>query len=149
MLRLIFPVGTTSNMWSLTQRLSVPFVHSLQALKSASTNSVVPKSRWFSSLLSARCPSPVLSPLVGVSTVMGGFGQLLRPVGSPVVQLVNGFKIKGRLKRRCKDCYFVVRQERHYVMCKSHGRHKQMSMKKSEKNSWILTDATQSKVRQW
>lgn len=60
-----------------------------------------------------------------------------------------GFKVKGRLKRRCKDCYFVVRQQRLYVICKTHPRHKQMSMVPSEKNTWILTHATQGKVRQW
>lgn len=74
--------------------------------------------------------------------------QLLRPTFPHIVQ-INGFKVKGRLKRRCKDCYFVVRQERLYVICKTHPRHKQMSMVKKEKNTWILTDATQSKERQW
>uniref|UniRef100_A0A182Y2T9 Ribosomal protein n=1 Tax=Anopheles stephensi TaxID=30069 RepID=A0A182Y2T9_ANOST len=67
----------------------------------------------------------------------------------PLLNLVSGFKVKGRLKRRCKDCYFVMRQERLYVICKTHPRHKQMSMKKHDRNTWILTDATQGKVRAW
>lgn len=60
-----------------------------------------------------------------------------------------GFKVHGKLKRRCKDCYFVRRHERLYVICKTHPRHKQMSMVKDERNTWILTHATQSKFRPW
>lgn len=60
-----------------------------------------------------------------------------------------GFKVKGRLRRRCKDCYFVKRQERLFVICETHPRHKQMAMVKKEKYTWILTHATQSKVRPW
>ncbi|XP_017011911.3 large ribosomal subunit protein bL36m [Drosophila takahashii] len=71
---------------------------------------------------------------------------LLSP-GSTLLQQVAGFKVKGRLKRRCKDCYIVVRQERGYVICPTHPRHKQMSMKKRDYKSWILTHATQSKER--
>ncbi|XP_034658756.1 39S ribosomal protein L36, mitochondrial [Drosophila subobscura] len=71
---------------------------------------------------------------------------LLTPA-STLLQQVAGFKVKGRLKRRCKDCYIVVRQERGYVICPTHPRHKQMSMKKRDYKSWILTHATQSKER--
>ncbi|XP_022231019.1 uncharacterized protein LOC111079976 [Drosophila obscura] len=71
---------------------------------------------------------------------------LLTPV-STLLQQVAGFKVKGRLKKRCKDCYIVVRQERGYVICPTHPRHKQMSMKKRDYKSWILTHATQSKER--
>ncbi|EDW18599.1 39S ribosomal protein L36, mitochondrial [Drosophila mojavensis] len=72
--------------------------------------------------------------------------SLLAPFNA-YVQQVAGFKVKGRLKRRCKDCYIVVRQERGYVICPTHPRHKQMSMKKRDYKSWILTHATQSKER--
>ena len=133
-------------MWSLAQRVGVTVLQNIQAVKSVPVTSVLP--RLFSGL--SRLPNATTSPSFGVTGVINTApSQLLTPTFSPLVQLANGFKIKGRLKRRCKDCYFVVRQERRYVMCKSHGRHKQMAMKKSEKNSWILTDATQSKVRPW
>ncbi|EDW30144.1 GL22482 [Drosophila persimilis] len=81
--------------------------------------------------------------LVANTNVSAG---LLTPV-STLLQQVAGFKVKGRLKRRCKDCYIVVRQERGYVICPTHPRHKQMSMKKRDYKSWILTHATQSKER--
>uniref|UniRef100_A0A336M086 Ribosomal protein n=1 Tax=Culicoides sonorensis TaxID=179676 RepID=A0A336M086_CULSO len=68
---------------------------------------------------------------------------------TPMVQQSCGMKVKGKLRRRCKDCYFVWREERLYVMCKTHGRHKQMSMKKKPHNTWTLTTASQSKVRPW
>ncbi|GAB0100238.1 Ribosomal protein [Sergentomyia squamirostris] len=86
------------------------------------------------------CPAQSLAPTTN---------QLLTTPSSPLVNLVCGFKVKGRLKRRCKDCYFVYRQQRLFVICKTHPRHKQMAMKKKEKNTWILTSASQSKVREW
>lgn len=74
--------------------------------------------------------------------------SLLQPA-SLVQSFDRGMKQMGNLKRRCKDCYFVMRHERMYVMCKTHPRHKQMGMKKKDKNTWILTDATQSPLRAW
>lgn len=61
----------------------------------------------------------------------------------------SGLKIQGRVKRRCKDCYMVMREGRLYVECKTFGRHKQVTIAKKPKNSWILSHATQSKVRPW
>ncbi|XP_055382613.1 uncharacterized protein LOC129612852 [Condylostylus longicornis] len=72
--------------------------------------------------------------------------QILQPV-SFLINQVAGFKVKGRLKRRCKDCFFVMRQQRLHVLCKTHPRHKQMAMKAKDKKSWILTHATQSHIR--
>lgn len=78
--------------------------------------------------------------------------QLTKSLLQPPSLTINperGMKQMGVLKRRCKDCYFVMREERLFVMCKTHPRHKQMAMKKKPKNTWILTDATQSKQRAW
>lgn len=74
--------------------------------------------------------------------------NILQPA-SILINIQRGMKQVGRVRRRCKDCYFVMRQERLYVMCKSHPRHKQMNMAKKPKNTWILTDATQSMTRAW
>lgn len=79
---------------------------------------------------------------------------LLQPSIPSLVQSC-GMKMKGRLRLRCDDCYYVMREGRMYVMCKSKPRHKQMAMKKKEKNTWILSHATQGprgllcKHRQW
>ncbi|XP_017053399.1 39S ribosomal protein L36, mitochondrial [Drosophila ficusphila] len=83
--------------------------------------------------------------MAGTTAISQGSG-LLTPC-STLLQQVAGFKVKGRLKRRCKDCYIVVRQQRGYVICPTHPRHKQMAMKKRDYKSWILTHATQSKER--
>jgi len=74
--------------------------------------------------------------------------QLLTPK-VPILLSSCGFKVKKKLKRRCKDCYFVVRQGRVFVICKTHPRHKQMSMKAPDEVNWILTHAMQSPVRPW
>lgn len=73
---------------------------------------------------------------------------LLQPI-LPIYNLIYGLKTKGCLQLRCKDCYFLCKNERWYVMCKTHPRHKQVKMKKREYKTWILTWASQSKVRGW
>lgn len=77
-----------------------------------------------------------------------GREKLLAP-SIPMVNSVCGFKIKGRVTRRCKDCYFVVRGGRMHVICDKHPRHKQKAMWKKPHNTWILTHASQSPVRPW
>lgn len=77
-----------------------------------------------------------------------GATNLLNPLNVTLVPTC-GFKIQGKLKRRCKDCYFVRREERLYVICKTHPRHKQMQVAKPEKMTWILSHATQGKFRSW
>lgn len=43
----------------------------------------------------------------------------------PCIQPCAGMKTKSALKRRCKDCFFVVRRGRLFVYCKTNPRHKQ------------------------
>jgi large subunit ribosomal protein L36 len=83
------------------------------------------------------------------STVVKNEGlQLLSPT-VPILSLSCGFKVKKKLKRRCKDCYFVVRRGRVYVICETHPRHKQMSMKAPAEVNWMISHASQSPVRPW
>jgi large subunit ribosomal protein L36 len=74
--------------------------------------------------------------------------QLLSPI-VPTLVPSCGFKVVGKPKKRCKDCYKVVRDQRLYVICKTKPRHKQMSMKKDEDKTWILTHATMGPKRPW
>lgn len=73
---------------------------------------------------------------------------LLRPV-LPIYNSICGLKTKGRLQLRCKNCYYLCKNERWYVMCHKHPRHKQVQIKKREYKTWIVTSASQSKVRGW
>jgi large subunit ribosomal protein L36 len=83
------------------------------------------------------------------STVVKKEGlQLLTPT-VPVLSSSCGFKVKKKLKRRCRDCYFVVRHGRVYVICETQPRHKQMSMKAPDEVHWIISHASQSRVRPW
>lgn len=75
--------------------------------------------------------------------------RFLMPTTSPQLMQTCGFKVKGVVKRRCKDCYLIWQEGRLYNLCETHPRHKQMSIKKHRKATWILTHATQSKVRPW
>ncbi|KYN43834.1 39S ribosomal protein L36, mitochondrial [Trachymyrmex septentrionalis] len=73
---------------------------------------------------------------------------LLQPI-LPIYNSICGLKAKGQLQLRCKDCYFLCKNNTWYVMCKTHPRHKQVKIKKKEYKTWILTSASQSKVRGW
>lgn len=89
-----------------------------------------------------------LTSLEPTYTYNDQISTILKPVTALLLPSC-GFKVAGKLRRRCKDCYFVRREGRLYVICEKHPRHKQMSMVKQEKNTWILTHATQGKFRQW
>jgi len=74
--------------------------------------------------------------------------NLLQPI-LPVYNSICGLKTKVQLQLRCKDCYFVARKERWFVMCKKHPRHKQVQIKKKVYSTWILTSVSQNKIRGW
>lgn len=83
------------------------------------------------------------------TNIIGTGSNLLTAPALPQLTQKCGFKVKGRLRRRCRDCFFVTRHGRLYNICYTHPRHKQMAMQKRPKSTWILTHATQSKVRPW
>ncbi|XP_026280464.1 39S ribosomal protein L36, mitochondrial [Frankliniella occidentalis] len=60
-----------------------------------------------------------------------------------------GMKTKGKLRRRCKHCHFVMIEERLHVWCDVHPRHKQMQMIKRPKNVIRLTAVSTGKIRPW
>lgn len=92
------------------------------------------------------CNREKLSSLSNLSSHNTCF--LLQPE-LPVYNSVCGLKMKGRLQLRCKDCYYLCKNERWYVMCKTHPKHKQVQFKKREYKTWIITWASQSKIRGW
>lgn len=61
----------------------------------------------------------------------------------------RGFKVFGKVRRRCKDCYIVTRDQRVYNLCKVHQKHKQMSIRHTDKAYYILTGVQQKKRREW
>ncbi|CAK9833839.1 54S ribosomal protein c83.06c, mitochondrial [Anthophora retusa] len=73
---------------------------------------------------------------------------LLQP-SLPMYNLIRGLKMKTILHKRCKYCLKLWVNGRMYIKCKAHPRHNQVQRKKQEYNTWILTHATQSKVREW
>ncbi|XP_052598879.1 39S ribosomal protein L36, mitochondrial [Peromyscus californicus insignis] len=77
------------------------------------------KPRAFSSFLLGTLPSA--RPCAEVRSLLCG-----RPL--PQLQPSQGFKTKGVIKRRCRDCYMVKRRGRWFVLCKTNPRHKQRQM---------------------
>lgn len=124
-----------SQLKNFTKLLPVVFKSQIPCTNHISLSSAF---RNFSSLLQPKIQQNAIS----------SHPTLLQPSVN-AFNVIRGMKQKGHLRLRCKDCYFVRREQRLYVMCKSKGRHKQMSMKAKPKNTWILTDATQSKLRAW
>jgi len=62
---------------------------------------------------------------------------------------LRGFKVFGKIRKRCKDCYFVTRDQRMYNLCKTYPKHKQMSIRHSDKAYYILTGVQQKRKREW
>lgn len=79
--------------------------------------------------------------------------QILSVIHTPIngLSLVpsRGFKVFGKVRRRCKDCYLVTRDQRLYNLCKTHQKHKQMSIRHTDKAYYILTGVQQKKTREW
>ncbi|CAL7939790.1 unnamed protein product [Xylocopa violacea] len=73
---------------------------------------------------------------------------LLQPL-LPMYNFACGLKMKTILKRRCKSCIICWKNDRKYVICKEKPRHNQVERKKEACSTWILTSASQSKVREW
>lgn len=74
---------------------------------------------------------------------------LLQPNTVLLEQPVCGFKFKGVVKKRCKDCYIVVKDRQQIVLCKTHPRHKQKQIMPKEKDTWIITHRTYGRIRPW
>ncbi|EDL37048.1 UNVERIFIED_CONTAM: 39S ribosomal protein L36, mitochondrial, partial [Eudyptes pachyrhynchus] len=77
------------------------------------------KPRVFSSFLLGTLPRA--KPCAEVRSVLCG-----RPLPTLLPSL--GFKTKGVIKKRCKDCYKVKRRGRWFILCKTNPKHKQRQM---------------------
>lgn len=73
----------------------------------------------------------------------------LKIKGNVLTELFLNFRnvFVGQMRLRCKDCYYVRKEGRLYVMCNSFPRHKQTHLVKREKFTWIFSHACQSQLR--
>lgn len=69
-------------------------------------------------MLFTRPMIPVLTPQTPLRALSMFSGHPFAPLATPLLQAVTpivnqscGMKVKGQLRRRCKDCYFVWRHE--------------------------------------
>ena len=86
-----------------------------------------------------------MSVLRVTNLVTGLVRGFLRPnvlQGSLAVNPARTFKDKAVLKLRCKDCYFKKVDYRWWVLCKTHGRHKQREKLDDYRKKWIVTHHT-------
>jgi len=70
-----------------------------------------------------------------------GFERLM---STPFVTQIRGFKDKDVLKLRCSDCYFTVVDDRWWVLCDKHPRHKQREKVEDIRKNWIVTHVTRT-----
>lgn len=82
------------------------------------------------------------------STYMNKITSILLQPSLPMYNVTCGLKMKTILKRRCRSCLLMWKNDRKYVLCKEHPRHNQVERKKKEYKTWIFTHATQGK-RKW
>lgn len=79
--------------------------------------------RAFSTLL--RGPLPVMVP---ADPTPNAAASLLSCRLLPCLQPALGFKTKGVIRKRCRDCYRVKRRGRWFIYCKTNPKHKQRQM---------------------
>lgn len=61
-----------------------------------------------------------------------------------------GMKVKGKPQLICKDCWYYEKNNRLYVFCDAHPRHKQMSkVAKRRRNTYLIAFASQGKQRDY
>ncbi|CAG2118815.1 unnamed protein product [Medioppia subpectinata] len=56
----------------------------------------------------------------------------------------RGLKDKDILKIRCSDCYFKKVDDRWWVLCNTHPRHKQRQKVIDVRTKWIVTHTTRT-----
>ncbi|KAI1299985.1 39S ribosomal protein L36, mitochondrial [Halotydeus destructor] len=66
----------------------------------------------------------------------------LQPPAPLITNAIRTFKDKDVLRLRCKDCYFKKVDERWWVLCNSHPRHKQREHVEDIKRKYIVTHLT-------
>jgi large subunit ribosomal protein L36 len=119
------------------RRVILPFYKNVSHLLCEASK---PSARNFS-ILSVNTFQPSISSL--------SIRQSLLAPTIPLVIPSCGFKVVGKVKKRCRGCYMVMREQRLYNLCKLKPRHKQMSMKADEDKSWILSGVSQGPKRPW
>ncbi|XP_008251110.1 large ribosomal subunit protein bL36m [Oryctolagus cuniculus] len=77
--------------------------------------------------LAAAALRPLLQPR-GLCAGLLGPLRAAGPAALPAPPPALGFKTKGVLRRRCRDCRLVKRRGRWFVYCESNPRHKQRQM---------------------
>nr|ALS05207.1 mitochondrial putative 39S ribosomal protein L36 [Tortanus dextrilobatus] len=72
----------------------------------------------------------------------------LLKISVPSIQPSAGLKHVGVPKLRCKHCYFVIQDERKYVLCTAKPRHLQtQKLVASKQGNMILSHATQGSAK--
>lgn len=96
----------------------------------------------------------VFQRIIRPTVMMNHSSGILQIMSMPLVNGLSlipsrGFKVFGKVRKRCKDCYFVTRDQRLYNLCKTYPKHKQMSIRHTDKAYYILTGVQQKKKREW
>lgn len=74
--------------------------------------------------------------------------NFLAPVVCSAVQAC-GMKVKGLVRKRCKDCYMVYKDHKIYNYCKTKPKHNQRNRTPNEKEYFILTEITHGRIRKY
>ncbi|XP_059029572.1 large ribosomal subunit protein bL36m [Mustela lutreola] len=55
-------------------------------------------------------------------------GRLLPALAPPGLPPARGFKTRGVIRERCRDCYRVKRRGRWFIYCRANPKHKQRQL---------------------
>jgi len=126
-------------MLNLARLVSRPLTCLRSAIPTLPSSSPLPSVSFSSFGQSRSLPSPSPSTNCPSSS-----SPLLLQAASPLLVQSCGIKHMGKLQKRCRHCYFAVKDEQKYVMCTANPRHyaaqKQVGLKWG---NMIMTHATQ------
>lgn len=72
-----------------------------------------------------------------LSPTIGNFVPFSKPYFSiPQILFIRNYKTAGRLRLRCRDCFFERRDNRLYVECKTYARHRQAQIMSEPRTPW-------------
>lgn len=113
------------------------FFSRLATLLNRSVVSTLTKPAHSHNVMKALMPFPVCSGNTAVLSAVG-------PSHQPQMSQIRTFRDKDILKLRCNACYFKKVDDRWWVLCNKHPRHKQRTRVENEKMNWIVTHITRT-----
>lgn len=144
-----------SNQQSITMFRAIQSLFPIQKVPLSVASLIQPSNQITNGLLSRSYhmlsmksqPNPIGGSLTSSSS--SSSSTILTSTIVPQLTQSCGFKVVGKVHRRCRDCNMMVINGVIYNHCKTHPRHKQRQRITKKNNTWTLTAVQTGTKRPW